>query len=185
MTLYHESHYRYADNASLTTGQENFRYEHIDARIDALEDHMADVVSNPHHIVSVTGAIRFPIGWFAAGTVATGHANFAAARIPIAMTAATAGVHVDTASSSGVITVDILKSSDNGGTWTTLFSTKITVDAGERDSATAATPCVFGTTSLAAGDFVRPNIDGAGTAASAITIDLQGTYTASMTGTGV
>ncbi len=184
MSLYYETRYRRPADATLTTGHENEVDEHIDARIDALEGHMADVISNPHDIVSVTGAIRFPIGWFISGTVVTGHAGFAAARIPVALTLASANAYVDTVSSGGAITVDILKSSDNGATWTTLFSTKVTIDAGERDSATAATASVLSVTSLAAGDFVRANVDGAGTAAAAIAVDLQATYTATMTGGG-
>ena len=82
---------------------------------------------------------------------------------------------VKTASTSGAITIDILKSTNNGANWTTIFSTNMTLDQDERSTATAATPCVLNVTTYAANDLFRINIDGAGTGAADLTVGLHNT----------
>lgn len=64
-----------------------------------------------------------------------------------------------TASSSGVVTYDI---NVNGST---VLSTKLTIDANETSSITAATPAVFSSTTFNAGDRITLDIDTAGTGA--------------------
>lgn len=62
-------------------------------------------------------------------------------------------------SSSGAVTVDINK---NG---TTILSTKLTIDASEKTSESAATPAVISVTSVADDDEFTIDIDGGGTGA--------------------
>lgn len=69
-----------------------------------------------------------------------------------------------TASSSGTVTVDINK---NG---TSILSTKLTIDASEKTSRTAATSYVFSNTDMAEGDEYTVDIDGAGTGAKALQV---------------
>ena len=76
--------------------------------------------------------------------------------------------NVNTVSSSGVVTVDINK---NGAS---ILSTKLTIDATEKTSATAATPAVFSSTSMAADDEVTIDIDTAGTGAKGLKVILYG-----------
>lgn len=90
-------------------------------------------------------------------------------RVPSAFTLTSARASLTTASSSGLVTVNIKK---NG---TTIFSTKITIDANELTSTTAATPSVLSTTAFADDDYVTVDIDGAGTSAAGLKITLIGT----------
>lgn len=76
-----------------------------------------------------------------------------------------------TASTSGAVTVDINK---NGGS---IFSTLLTIDQDEKTSETAATPAVISTTSLALGDELTIDIDGAGTGAKGLVVYLYLTRT--------
>lgn len=96
-------------------------------------------------------------------------------RMPYAMTlnAGSAGVRASlgTASSSGLVTVDINESG------TTILSTKITVDANERTSTTAATPAVVSDQALADDAEITVDIDTAGTGAKGLKIWLIGTRT--------
>lgn len=72
-------------------------------------------------------------------------------------------------STSGAVTIDVKK---NG---TTIFSTKITIDANEDTSLTAAAAyALTGTTTFAKGDKVTVNIDGAGTAAAGLKLFFEG-----------
>ena len=74
-------------------------------------------------------------------------------------------------------TIDILKCSqaniDGVPSWSTIFTNKITIDANERSSNTAATPPSFSATSWSANDHFRINIDAAGTNASELTVMLK------------
>lgn len=74
-----------------------------------------------------------------------------------------------TVSSSGVVTINIRK---NG---TTIFSTKLTVDATEDDSTTAATAYVFSTTSISDNDKLAFDVDTAGTGAKNLQVTLYHT----------
>ena len=78
-----------------------------------------------------------------------------------------------TPSSSGAVQIDILKSGDNGATFTTIFSTKLTIDQDEKTSATAATPAVLSVTSLSANDILKAVIDDDGTGALGLTVGLK------------
>lgn len=71
-------------------------------------------------------------------------------------------------SSSGVVTVNVKK---NG---TTVFSTNLTVDANEKTSATAATPAVLATRTVAKGDEITVDIVAAGTNAAGLKLTFNG-----------
>ena len=73
---------------------------------------------------------------------------------------------LSTASSSGNPEIDINK---NG---TTIFSTRLTIDATEKTSTTAATPAVLSTTTFADDDEITMDIDVAGTAAAGLKVTL-------------
>lgn len=74
-----------------------------------------------------------------------------------AITVLAVGAYLDTAATGGTLTtIDI----NEGGT--TILSTKITLDASEKTSTTAATPAVVSDTSIAADAIVTFDIDAIG-----------------------
>ena len=73
---------------------------------------------------------------------------------------------LSTASSSGIPEIDINK---NG---TTIFSTRLTIDANEKTSTTAATPAILSTTTFADDDEISMDIDVAGTSAAGLKVTL-------------
>lgn len=75
---------------------------------------------------------------------------------------------LSTASSSGAVDVDVKK---NG---TSIFTTRPTVDASEKTSATAATPAVLATRTVAKGDEITVDIVGAGTGAAGLKLTFNG-----------
>lgn len=78
-------------------------------------------------------------------------------RMPYAMVLSSAKASLTSAQTAGLIfTVDVKK---NG---VSIFSTKITIDNNEKTTATAATPAVLSTTSLAADDEMAISIDQVG-----------------------
>lgn len=92
-------------------------------------------------------------------------------RMPFAMTLTAVRASLSTASSSGLPTFDINK---NG---TTILSTKLTVDANEKTSVTAATAAVISVSSLASDDEITIDVDTAGTGAKGAKVTLIGTRT--------
>lgn len=94
-------------------------------------------------------------------------------RAPYAFSLTSTRAQVNTASSSGLPTVNIKK---NG---TTIFSTKLTIDANEKTSVTAATAAVLSSspTSIADDDEITFDIDVAGTGAKGLKCYLYGTRT--------
>lgn len=79
---------------------------------------------------------------------------------PIAGTVVEVGAYVDTAGTTGSTTVDINKNS------TTILSTKITIETGEKSSRTALTAPVISVSDLAVGDVLTFDIDGISTTAA-------------------
>jgi hypothetical protein len=77
---------------------------------------------------------------------------------------------LNTASSSGAPTFDVNKAG------TSVLSTKLTVDAGEETSVTAATPPVLSDTSLTYDAKITVDIDASGTGAAGPKITFIGTY---------
>jgi hypothetical protein len=92
-------------------------------------------------------------------------------RMPYAFTLENVRASVNTVSSSGVVTVDI---NENGST---ILSTKLTIDASEKTSVTAATPVVISDTSLADDAEMTIDIDTAGTGAKGLKVVLIGRRT--------
>jgi hypothetical protein len=87
----------------------------------------------------------------AALTAGTGKITF---RMPYAFTASSVKASLNTAQSSGsIFTVDINESG------TTILSTKLTIDNGEKTSATAVTPAVISDTALAADAEISVDVD--------------------------
>lgn len=78
---------------------------------------------------------------------------------------------VITVSSSGAVSVQIHNVTDS----VDMLSTALTIDASETDSATAATPAVIDAANddVATGDILRNDIDGAGTGAKGLIVELQ------------
>jgi hypothetical protein len=93
-------------------------------------------------------------------------------RMPYAFTLTSVKASLSTASSSGVPTFDI----NEGGT--TILSTKLTIDANEKTSTTAATPAVISDAALAADAEMTIDIDVAGTGAKGAKVYLIGYRTA-------
>jgi hypothetical protein len=79
-------------------------------------------------------------------------------RMPFAMTLTAVRANVKTAPTGSVLTVDI----NEGGS--SILSTKLTIDAGETTSTTAATPAVISDTSLADDAQITIDIDAVGSA---------------------
>lgn len=83
-----------------------------------------------------------------------------------------AQAHVYTASSAGTPTIQIAR--DRGGAVVDMLSTRITIDANEEDSITAAAPMVINTTNddVLEGDEIRIDVDVAGTGTAGLEIRL-------------
>lgn len=90
-------------------------------------------------------------------------------RMPYAMTLTAVRASLTTASSSGVVEVDV----NEGGV--SIFSTRLTIDANERTSTTAATAAVISDTALADDAEITIDIDAAGTGARGLKVWLIGT----------
>ena len=101
-------------------------------------------------------------------TTGTAKATF---RMPYALTVTAVRANVNTAPVGSTITVDI----NDGGT--TILSTKLTIDASEKTSTTAATPPVISDTALANDAEITVDIDqiGSGTAGKGLKVWIIGT----------
>ena len=89
-------------------------------------------------------------------------------RMPFAFTLESVRASLSTASSSGIPTVDI----NEGGS--TILSTKLTIDANEYTSTTAATAAVISDTALADDAEITIDVDVAGTGAKGLKVYLYG-----------
>jgi hypothetical protein len=101
-------------------------------------------------------------------TLTTGTAKLTF-RMPWALTLTAVRSSVSTASSSGLVTVDIKQSG------TTILSTALSIDATEKTSTTAATPAVISNASLTDDAEITIDITAAGTAATGLKVTLIGT----------
>src|SRR3546814_1309762 len=90
-------------------------------------------------------------------------------RLPDAVTLTAVRASLTTASSSGAVTVDINEAGS------TILSTKLTIDQGEKTSTTAATPAVISDASLGDDAEITIDVDGAGTDAAGLKVTLIGT----------
>jgi methyl coenzyme M reductase subunit C len=90
-------------------------------------------------------------------------------RMPYALSLTAVRASLNTASSSGIPTVDINESG------TTILSTKLTIDASEKTSTTAAVPAVISDAALADDAEITIDIDVAGTGAKGLKVVMIGT----------
>lgn len=90
-------------------------------------------------------------------------------RAPFAMTLTDCRANLNTASTSGTPTVDI---NVNGSS---VLSTKLTIDANELTSVTAAVPPVISSSAIADDDIITFDIDVAGTGAKGLKVWIYGT----------
>jgi hypothetical protein len=98
-------------------------------------------------------------------TTGTGKAYF---RAPYAFTVTEVRASLIDASSSGIVTVDI---NENGST---ILSTKLSIDASENTSLTAATPPVISDSAIADDAVITIDIDNAGTDARGLIVTIKG-----------
>jgi len=112
------------------------------------------------------------IGFAVTGTLSTGDKAPWSPPMKSAGTIVGATAIAKTVSSSGAVSIDILKSTNDGADWTTIFTTGITLDEGERSTETAATPSALSVTTYAVGDLFRINIDDVGTDTADLTVGL-------------
>ena len=89
-------------------------------------------------------------------------------RMPYAFTVTDLRASLNTVSSSGIPTIDINEAG------VSIISTKLTIDANEKTSVTAATPYVFSDTSLADDAEMTIDIDVAGTGAKGLKVIIYG-----------
>jgi hypothetical protein len=89
-------------------------------------------------------------------------------RMPFAMTVTAVRANLVVASTSGVVTVDIVASLSS------ILSTLLTIDANEKTSVTAATPAVISDASLLDDEEIAIDIDTAGTGAKGLKVTLIG-----------
>jgi len=94
--------------------------------------------------------------------------NKATMSLPYAFTVTNVYATLNTVSSSGTPTVDINEAG------TTILSTKLTIDANEKTSATAATAAVISDASIAANAEIGFDIDVAGTGAKGLKVFIEG-----------
>lgn len=95
-------------------------------------------------------------------------------RMPFALTVTAVRASLTTASSSGIPTFDI---NEGAGAGTSILSTKLTIDANELTSTTAATAAVISDTALADDAQITIDVDVAGTGAAGAKIWIFGTRT--------
>jgi hypothetical protein len=100
-------------------------------------------------------------------TITTGNAK-ATMRAPYAFTLTGVRASVNTVSTSGLVTVDINQNA------ATILSTKLTIDANEKTSTTAATPAVMSATAIADDAELTFDIDVAGTGAKGLKVAMIG-----------
>lgn len=90
-------------------------------------------------------------------------------RMPYAMTLTSVRANVNTASSSGVVTIDI---NENGSS---ILGTKLTIDANEKTSTTASSSATISDSNLSDDAEITVDFDDAGTGAKGVKITLIGT----------
>ena len=137
-----------------------------DPSVVAHQQHHDDIhaaVNNPNEVIIIalgdeTTAI----------TVGTAKVTF---RMPFAMTVTSVRASLTTASSSGLPTFNVKEAG------VTIFTTKVTIDATELTSTTAATAAVLSDTTLADDAIITVDVDVAGTGAAGAKVYLIGRRT--------
>lgn len=128
----------------------------------------ASHISNPQDVKVLESLIIAVSDETTAITTGTAKVTF---RMPYAFTLSSVRASLTTASSSGTPTVDINESGSS------ILSTKLTIDANEKTSTTAASSYVLSDTSLADDAEITIDIDVAGTGAKGLKVYLIGSRT--------
>jgi hypothetical protein len=135
----------------------------VEAAIDELATEKADKATFPVLLGVALSDETTPL--------TTGLAK-AAFHAPFAFTLTEVRSGLSTASSSGLVTVDI---NEGAGAGTSLLSTKLSIDANEETSTTAAAPAVISDSAIADAARLTFDIDAAGTGAKGLKVWLIGT----------
>lgn len=137
----------------------------------AREDHVHDIstAGDARYARRATFPVLIGVALSDETTALTTGAAKLTVRSPFAFTLTDVRASVNTASTSGTPTVDI----NEGGT--TLLSTKLTIDANEKTSTTAATPAVISDSAIADDAELIFDIDVAGTGTKGLKVWLIGT----------
>lgn len=130
-----------------------------------------NAVRDQFNLMLTTGA---PVLWVAMSdestAITTGTAKVTV-RAPYAFTVTAVRASLNTVSSSGIPTVDINEGTSGG---TTILSTKLTIDASELTSTTAAAAAVISDTAIADDAEITFDIDVAGTGAKGLKVCVYG-----------
>jgi hypothetical protein len=141
------------------------------ADFDAIDAALTYVTDMAEASAAVASLVEIGIPVTDESTVITSGTSKFIFRMPFAMTVTEVRASLETVSSSGVVTVDI---NENG---TTIIGTKLTIDANEKTSLTAATPPVISDTALADDAEITIDVDTAGTGAVGLKVWIMGSRT--------
>jgi len=143
--------------------------------LDELADRLTDAELSTGN---VSAYVTFPIAVGDETTPLTTGTSKIAFRVPYAMSNVTVRASVTNAPTGANLVVDI--NEDTGGGATSILSTKLSIDAGEKTSTTAATPAVVSDASLANDAEITIDIDQVGStiAGSGLKVYITGTIAA-------
>lgn len=161
-----------AATADQTASEIKTAYE-SNANTNAFNDASSTKLAGVEALAEVNGPLNEVIGVALSDedtAIETGTA-VVTIRMPFAMTLTGVRANLNTVSSSGIPTVDINEAGS------TILSTKLTIDASEKTSETAATAAVIDDASLADDAEITFDIDVAGTGAKGLKVWLIGTRT--------
>ncbi len=146
----------------VVAGSQNAAYEYVS---DGVSDWQIFIYTNESaaQVIPLIVAVGDEV---TALTTGTAKVTF---RVPAAFTVTGVRASLTTASSSGIVTVDINESG------TTILSTKLTIDVSELTSETAAAPPVISDGALADDAEITIDIDIAGTGAAGLKVTILGT----------
>ncbi len=157
---------------SLTVGdpEKTVSGQEIQAELDliALAVNSKPDTATVTNLITTTSPVEIQVACSDLSTALTTGSSKAYFRAPRAFTLASVRASLLTASSSGLPTINVRKNN------TTIFTTKVTIDANEKTSVTAATPHILSTTAIADDDLIEIDIDVAGTGAKGLIVTFLG-----------
>lgn len=110
------------------------------------------------------------LGWFFEGTVSVGTEQGPTYTLPGNVSVERVRLYARAAPATSAVDVDVLRSTDGGTTWSTIFSTRPTIAAGSKTGGSAA---VLSVATLNTNDLLRCDIVAAGgTPAAGLTVQL-------------
>ena len=114
----------------------------------------------PQGDVGPAGPTRSTVGWFEYGPLLVGVDKGPNYTLPYAVTVESVRLFAKAGPVGSAAEFDIQRSTDNGATWASIFTTRPTIAAGTRAGGTSA---VLAITALAAGTVLRMDVTAAGT----------------------